>query len=95
MPKQAVIQKRSKAAGCFSLREKVEMVARCKLRGEDATGVVPAFYTRHGLPAPRHPAQPLSGFAKAFQNRLAEDDAEALALAEEFGFELVEVEHTK
>lgn len=89
MPQEAVIPKTGKRKVPFTLREKVEMVARCKLRGEDAATVIPPFYQRHGLTPPRHPAQPLSGFAKGFQACLAKDDPEAITLAQEFGFELL------
>jgi len=91
MPLTVIIPKRSKkTASCFTLREKVEMIARCKLCGEDPRVVMPPVYERHGVNCPRIAAQALSGFIKQFANRVAKGDSEAIALAKEFGFKLTE-----
>jgi hypothetical protein len=89
---QVVMPTAGKPPSPISLREKVEMLARCRLRSENPAEVVPPFCAKHGLEVPKHPAQPLSGFAAGFQNLLAKSDQEALKLAKEFGFQLVEVE---
>ena len=91
MPHIAQIPKIGKHRSSFTLREKVEMVARCKVKGEDPASVVPKFYQARQLEPPKHPAQPLSGFIKFIQNRLASDDPETIALAREYGIEVTAV----
>ena len=85
-----MIPKRGRDREAISFREKVEMLARCKLNSEDANTVVPPVYLRHGLTPPKYAAQALSGFATRFKNAVAKGDPEAIRLAKEFGFELRE-----
>jgi len=94
MPYVAVLptQGRKTKAVAFSTREKVQMVARCKIKGEDPKVVVPPFYEKYGAKPPRHPAQSLSGFAQLIQKRLGRDDTEMVDLCKEFGIAMNPVE---